>query len=184
MVTTTFPHSPDGGKSADLMRLIHEFVQIQSEFFEGHWNNDFDVDPVVVSGLFLDVCRYREGSLHNLYPDLRNRRRRFRGLILNSAFGLIGCRQQRVSMRIRISAMPENRNLSPGNLPSEKINRCPNPRAQKSHLFSVKESAGAERWSISFIPVQDVPYRFAEDAINFDPYQVPAVPEPPDIRFG
>jgi hypothetical protein len=75
-----------GREPANLMRVIYEFVQVQSEFLEGHWNNNFDVDPVVISGFFLDVCRYREGSIHNLFPDLRNRRRRFRGLILEFSF--------------------------------------------------------------------------------------------------
>ena len=46
------------------MRLINEFVQVQSELFESHWNNDFDIDPVVISGFFLDGGRYCEGSIH------------------------------------------------------------------------------------------------------------------------
>lgn len=74
-------------------------------------------------------------------------------------------------MRFGINAMPENRNLSPWNLPSEKINRCPNLRTQKSHLFSIEESATAERLLISFVTVQDFPYRFAEDAIDLDSYK-------------
>jgi len=80
--------SPLAGRweSANLVRVIYEFIQIQSEFLEGHWYNDFDVDPVVISGFFLDVCRDREGSIHSLYPDLRNRRRRLRGLILDFGF--------------------------------------------------------------------------------------------------
>ena len=64
--------------------------------------------------------------------------------------------------------MPENRNLSPGNFSSEKIDRHPKLRTQKRHLLSVKESAGAKRGSISFVAVQNLPHRFAEDTINFD----------------
>jgi hypothetical protein len=64
--------------------------------------------------------------------------------------------------------MPENRNLSPGDLPSEKVDRRPKPWAQKKHLLSVKQSASAKRWTKSFVAVQDLPDRFAEDAINFD----------------
>jgi hypothetical protein len=71
-------------------------------------------------------------------------------------------------MRIRINAMPENRNLSPGDLPSEKVDRRPKAWAQKKYLFSVKKSANATRRVKSFVAVQDLPYRFAEDAINFD----------------
>jgi hypothetical protein len=69
-----------GRKSADLMGLINEFIQIEPEFFEGYGNNDLYVDPVVISGFFLDVGGYCEGSLHNLYPD------RFRGLLLEFGF--------------------------------------------------------------------------------------------------
>jgi hypothetical protein len=47
------------------MRLINELIQVQSEFFERHWNNNFDIDPVVISGFFLDGGRYCEGSIHN-----------------------------------------------------------------------------------------------------------------------
>jgi len=64
--------------------------------------------------------------------------------------------------------MPENRNLSPGSFSSEKIDRHPKLRTQKRHLLSVKESAGAKRGSISFVAVQNLPHRFAEDAIYFD----------------
>jgi hypothetical protein len=71
-------------------------------------------------------------------------------------------------MRIRINAMPENRNLSPGYLPSEKVDRRPKPWTQEKHLLSVKESASAKRRTKSFVAVQDLPYRFAEDAINLD----------------
>jgi hypothetical protein len=77
-----------GRKSADLMRLINEFVQIQSEFFEGHWNDDFDIDPVIISSFFLDGGRYCEGSIHNLHRDLPKRRRRILGLVVESAFGV------------------------------------------------------------------------------------------------
>src|ERR1700722_12870201 len=71
-------------------------------------------------------------------------------------------------MRIRINAMPENRNFSPWDLPAEKIDRRPNFGTQKSHLFSVEECAAAKRVSISFVTVQDFPHRFAQNAINFD----------------
>ena len=64
--------------------------------------------------------------------------------------------------------MPENRNLSPGYLPSEKVDRRPKPWTQKKNLLSVKESASAKRRTKSFVAVQDLPDRFAEDAINFD----------------
>jgi hypothetical protein len=70
------------------MRLINEFVQIQSEFFEGDWNNDFDIDPVIISSFFLDGGRYCEGSIHNLHRDLPKRRRRNLGLVVESAFGV------------------------------------------------------------------------------------------------
>jgi hypothetical protein len=70
-------------------------------------------------------------------------------------------------MRIRINAMPENRNFSPGDLSAEKIDRSPNFGPQKSHLFSVEECAAAKRVSVSFITVQDFPHPFAEDAIHF-----------------
>ncbi len=70
------------------MRLINEFVQVQSEFLKGHWNNDFDIDPVIVSSFFLDGGRYCEGSIHNLHRDLPKRRRRIRGLVVESAFGV------------------------------------------------------------------------------------------------
>jgi hypothetical protein len=74
-------------------------------------------------------------------------------------------------MRIRINATPENRNLSSRDLSSEKIDRCPKLGTQESHLFSIKERAGAKGGAISFVVVQDLPNRFAEDAINFDWYQ-------------
>jgi len=67
--------------------------------------------------------------------------------------------------------MPENRNFSPGSLPSKKINRHPKLRTQKRHLFSVKQSAGAKGGSISFVTVQDVPHVLAKDTINLDPYE-------------
>jgi hypothetical protein len=74
-------------------------------------------------------------------------------------------------MRIRINATPESRNLSPGNLPPEKINGNPNLRTQKSNLFSVEKRVAAKRLSISFITVQALPHRFAEDAIDLDSYE-------------
>jgi hypothetical protein len=64
--------------------------------------------------------------------------------------------------------MPENRNLSPGNFPSEKIDRCPKLWTQKKYLLSVKESAGAKRGLKSFVAVQVLPHRCAQDTINFD----------------
>ena len=80
------------------MRLINEFVQVQSEFFEGYWNNDFDIDPVVIAGFFLDGGRYCERSIHNLHRDLPKRRRRILGLVLNRFLGLIGFRHHRTSI--------------------------------------------------------------------------------------
>jgi hypothetical protein len=64
--------------------------------------------------------------------------------------------------------MPENRNLSSRGLSPEKIDRCPKLRTQKSHLFSVKEGAGATRGVIPFVVVQNFPNRFAKDPINLD----------------
>jgi hypothetical protein len=74
-------------------------------------------------------------------------------------------------MRIRINATPENRNLSPGNLPPEKINGNPNLWTEKSNLFSVEKRVAAKRLSISFITVQGLPYRLAKDAINLDSHE-------------
>ena len=74
-------------------------------------------------------------------------------------------------MRIRINATPENRNLSSGNLASEKIDRGPKFWTQKSDLFSVKQRAGALSRAIPFVAIQEFPDRLAEDAINFDSNQ-------------
>lgn len=63
------------------------------------------------------------------------------------------------------------RSASPGNLPSQKVNRRTNRRTQESNLFSVEERAAAKRVLISFVTVQDFPYRFAEDAIDLDSYK-------------
>jgi hypothetical protein len=71
-------------------------------------------------------------------------------------------------MRIRISATPENGNLSSRDLSPEKIDRHPKLRAKESHLFSVKERADAKRGAISFVVVQNFPNRFAENAKDLD----------------
>jgi hypothetical protein len=48
------------------MRLIAKIIQIEPELFQSHRNDDLDINPVIVPGFFLDVCRYRKGSLHSL----------------------------------------------------------------------------------------------------------------------
>jgi hypothetical protein len=71
-------------------------------------------------------------------------------------------------MRIRISAMPENRNLSSRDLSPEKIDKYPKLRAQECDLFPVKQGADAKGGPITFVVVQNFPNRFAEDAVNLD----------------
>ncbi len=73
-------------ESTDLMRLIAQIIQIEPELFQSHWNDDLDINPIIIPTFFLDVCRYRKGSLHNLNPKFRNRSRRFNDLPL--VFGI------------------------------------------------------------------------------------------------
>jgi hypothetical protein len=82
--------SPFAGrrKATNLMRLIDKLVQIQAKFLEGDRYNYFDIDPVVISGFFFDVCRYCEGSIHILCRDLAKQTPPIRGLLLE--FGLWG----------------------------------------------------------------------------------------------
>src|ERR1700758_5258483 len=71
------------------MRLIAKVIQIEPELFYSHRNDDLDINPVIISGLLLDVCRYRKGSLHNLNPKCRNRSRKFNDAPLVFGSGLI-----------------------------------------------------------------------------------------------
>jgi hypothetical protein len=100
-----------------------------------------------------------------------------RSTFLNSAFGVN-----------RVSALPNEyqcdsglalclkieifrRSASPGNLPSQKVDRRANLRTQESNLFSVEERVEAKRVLISFVSVQDFPNRCTQDAIHFDSYE-------------
>jgi hypothetical protein len=56
-------------------------------------------------------------------------------------------------MRIRISATPENRNLSSRDLSPEKIDRYPKLRTQEGHFFSIKKRADAKRRVIPFVVI-------------------------------
>jgi hypothetical protein len=53
-------------EAANLARLVHEFVEIQSEFFGSYRDDDLNINPVIVARFFLDVGRDSEGSFHIL----------------------------------------------------------------------------------------------------------------------
>jgi polyphosphate glucokinase len=54
------------GESSDLTGLISQVIQIEPELLQGFWNDDLDIDPVIVSRLFLNSRRNRKGGFHNL----------------------------------------------------------------------------------------------------------------------
>src|SRR6516164_2555709 len=65
-----YPHvSPfsRGREPADLTRLISKIVQIEPELFQGLWNNDLNINPVIVSRFFFNGRCNRKGGLHNLF---------------------------------------------------------------------------------------------------------------------
>jgi hypothetical protein len=53
-------------EAANLARLVHKFVEIQSEFLGSYRDDDFNINPVIVAKFFLDVGRDSEGSFHIL----------------------------------------------------------------------------------------------------------------------
>src|SRR5262249_47590194 len=54
-----------GGEAANLAGLISQIVQIEPELLQSFWDNDLNINPVVVTRFFFDGRRNRKGGFHN-----------------------------------------------------------------------------------------------------------------------